>query len=288
MKILKNNRLQIEFNDENAYTAARFDHCGIIKQVTLDGKFNFCTTQTLDDDGFAHERGIGLCNEFGLESALGYEEKLNYFVKIGIGDVVRNPDKESKMKMLLKNPQLKPEIKSEYTENSATFTLEQASKNGYAYKYEKKVVLVENKIEFYTKLINTGERFIDTSEYYHNFVNLDNEPVDENYELKVDSIPSDWADLPMGQIKVNGDTFYFEEPVNEVFYVRAHQPNSMSKWTLKSKKTGLSMSETSQNKVVKFAIWGLDHVFSTELFTDVKLNQGETYENKRTLTFSKT
>lgn len=284
MKKLSNNRLNITFADKTDYQAARFDHCGIIKDIILDNKYSFATTEVLTDDELQNTRGIGLCNEFGLESALGFEENIDYFIKIGVGEVVNSNDASSNL--MVKKDNSHTDIHESFTSKSATFKLTQSSENGYAYEYEKKIVLVDNTIEIYTTLKNTGERFIDTAEYYHNFINLDNDKIDENYVLTVDSIPSNWHSEPVGQLKINENTFYFTEKVSEVFYARAYNPNGMSTWTLTNKKTGLSMSEHSENKVTKFAIWGLPHVYSSELFTDIKIATNETYTNKRTFSFN--
>lgn len=285
MKKLCNERLELTFANENDYKAARFDHCGIIKSVVLDGKYSFMTNESVADDGLSQTRGIGLCSEFGLESALGFEEDLDIFMKIGVGEVYRNPDKNSAMMMLAKNPNTKPDIKSTFSADTATFNLSQKSDNGYAYDYAKKIALVGNSIEIYISLKNTGEKFIDTSEYFHNFVNLNGEEIDENYVATVDSIPNTWHDKPVGQLQIDKNSFTFPKKVNTVFYARAYNPNGMTSWTLTNKKTGLGMSEKSKNEVTRFAIWGVEHVFSCELFTDVKIAPGEIYTNKRTFSF---
>ncbi|MFI3325806.1 MAG: hypothetical protein R3Y35_06495 [Clostridia bacterium] len=285
MRELKNNRIQVTFAGENDYTAARFDWCGIIREVTLDGKFTFGSSEKPKQEPRTTLMGLGLCSEFGLEQPLGLDENLDYLMKIGVGEVVRNPDKTSKHTYIRKNPDLCPNIKSKFTDDTATFTLAQSSDNGYAYEYEKKIVIIDNTIEIYTTLKNVGEKFIDTKEYFHNFVNLNDMPVDENYVMTVNQIPENWEKAFVGEIEVEGKTFSFPEKVSHVFYARANETNSMTKWTLSHKNSNISMSETTDTPATRFATWGLGHVYSCELFTDVKIATGETYNNKRTFKF---
>lgn len=285
MKQLKNDRLCLSFAPQSAYIGARFDWCGIIEQVVLDDQYEFCIRHLQDEQG-STQGGIGLCNEFGLDGPLGQDEELPYCMKIGVGEVVQNPNPTPGNDYILRDGKT-PDIQAVYTADTAIFTLTQTSDNGYGYHYVKKVSLDGNRVVFETTVKNIGQKRIDTKEYYHNFVHLNHLPVDAHYHLKADQMPETWVERDVGQLSINQADFGFPGDVDQVFYCRSDEPKSAHTWTLSHDEAGLSITEHCQNPAVRFAIWGLPHVFSCELFTQVSLAVGETYQNKRVMTFDK-
>ena len=86
MMILQNTRVHIEILEPGtAYTRTRFDWTGACRQITLDGRINYCSQEAVGDN--KGTEGIGLCNEFGIHTPIGYDDTAvgDYFPKIGIG-----------------------------------------------------------------------------------------------------------------------------------------------------------------------------------------------------------
>src|SRR5512135_3483133 len=87
---LHSDRLEVEISQPGAaYSGTRFDWSGFVTQVTLDGKHTYCIPESLvPGEGSG---GIGLCNEFGIDSPVGFDETKpgDLFPKIGIGLLTR-------------------------------------------------------------------------------------------------------------------------------------------------------------------------------------------------------
>ncbi|MFD1908517.1 hypothetical protein ACFSQ7_37740 [Paenibacillus rhizoplanae] len=85
-RILSNGVLTVEIAEVGAYGGTRFDWTGFITGVTLEqGGHTFCVPESLvPGQGTG---GIGLCNEFGISRAIGYEDAAagEWFPKFGIG-----------------------------------------------------------------------------------------------------------------------------------------------------------------------------------------------------------
>jgi len=87
---LKNDRLTVEIaRPGSIYTGTRFDWTAFITQVTLDQTHTFCVPES--DQPGQGTGGVGLCNEFGIEQAIGYDAAHpgECFPKFGIGLLVK-------------------------------------------------------------------------------------------------------------------------------------------------------------------------------------------------------
>ncbi len=86
MITIQNKRLEIQIQEPgSSYKRARFDWSGICQQITLDGKHTYCSQEATADD--LGTEGIGLIDEFGIVTPIGYDQiKVgDWFPKIGIG-----------------------------------------------------------------------------------------------------------------------------------------------------------------------------------------------------------
>ena len=83
---LKSDRLLVEIaKPGTVYAGSRFDWTGFITQVYLDGKHTFCAYEDVVPG--LGSGGIGFCNDFGLNTPIGYDEAEigEGYMKIGIG-----------------------------------------------------------------------------------------------------------------------------------------------------------------------------------------------------------
>jgi hypothetical protein len=175
--------LTVLLPDENRgyYRSTRFDWSGIVAQVEY-GKHSFFqdwrgyngTIHAGDHDPLKPGTATGTAEEF--RNPLGYEEAKpgDPFLKIGVG--------------ILKREDMKPyhwdvpyQIIEAGTwqiiekEKSISFIQEMKTDFGYAYEYEKIIVLSEGESEF--KIVHTlkniGDKHIHANPYCHNFFQFD-------------------------------------------------------------------------------------------------------------------
>ncbi len=281
--ILKNNRLEVTIQvPGSCYKGARFNWCGIIEQVTLDNTYSFCTKESLHPH--TGTNGIGLCNEFGLEKAIGYESVKvgEYFPKIGIGSLQKDTQEEYKFFY----PYKILENKIDYIEEMQTikFTMEQKELSGYGYIYEKRITIKGNHLIVSYYLKNTGVKPIDTTEYCHNFIRVNHGLINQEYKLKFNKEMTFEQKEDILQFRKNEISWL--KPVNKVFYLATNECKGLNRWCLIHKETGVSISESVNQEVYRFALWGDRHVVSPEMFIDISLKPNAIQRWTRTYEFN--
>lgn len=269
----------------HVYTGSRFDWTGFILQVTLENEHTFCTQESLHtSEGTG---GIGLCNEFGIQHALGYEEAQLHepFMKIGVG-LLRKPDEAAYT--FHKPYSVQPAIVHvESTAHQVTFRSLPLEIKGYAVAYNKTISLRDNYIEITYELDNVGQKPIQTNEYNHNFISIDHCPIGPAYCLTFpikkfsESLP-DPLSLYGNEItwtRTPESDFYFKVPGSRL-------PETYS-WQLIHREQAVGMREYSDFPIEHFALWGKAHVVSPEVFYAIELQPGESRTWKRTYEFFK-
>ena len=154
--ILKSDRLEVEIAQPGThYNGTRFDWSGFITQVTLDGQHTFCMPESLRPG--KGTGGSGLCNEFGIEKSLGYDEAPvgGAFPKLGIG-LLKRPDGEPYKFM-------RPfEIVEEFPiiidarQEQVTFYVEPIACMGYAARLKKTISVAGPELTIAYQLDNVG------------------------------------------------------------------------------------------------------------------------------------
>ena len=180
--ILKNENLEISIDLPNeGYKATRFDYTGKITRVKFRG-IPITTTEQLNAPTEDY-LGKGFYNEFGIDSALGYDEiKADvWFHKIGVG-LLR---KDDEIYQLNKNYETNPaDFQVKIAASNITIYCKSERINGYSYVLRKKIELHESSFTIHYCLENTGNKKIETTEYNHNFIAIDNELIGADYFLK--------------------------------------------------------------------------------------------------------
>lgn len=283
--VLQNERLKVKVAvPGNEYKGSRFDWTGMITDIVLDNKYQFCSKESLIEG--KGSGGIGLSNEFGIHEPIGYSEAKvgEEFPKLGIGLLKKdNNDDYNFFKQYSIN---EFEKKVNLEDNSITFICEPKEVNGYAVKYVKKVTINENELTVEYELDNVGEKSIHTTEYCHNFVAINNEPMSSDYILKFSSTVK--SELKPEIFDISENTIEINQQVKEEFYCTL---NNFSKdkgqyFELIHKPSKVSIRETVDFKIERMAIWGTPHVISPEMFISINIEPEMKQTWKRVYTFN--
>lgn len=280
----KNLEIQIDFPHEN-YNFSRFDWTGKI----VDVKYKNISLAGVEDSNCKNENfcGRGFYNEFGIETALGFEEIEigEWFHKIGVGLL-----KKEGLKYAFNKPyKIKPaEFQVNTTEDSVHISCISSSENGYSYELQKEIEIQEMgfTIKYYLK--NAGEKAIRTDEYAHNFVAIGNGFIGENYILNFpfDLKPESFGETVNSELAVSilDNGINFNKTPNEQFFFSNLTGGEAVKasWELMHLKTKIGIRENTSFQTNKVNLWGWKHVVSPELFFDINIAPGERTEWTRT------
>ena len=282
--ILSNERLKVKISLPGIeYRGSRFDWMGMITDVVLDNKDKFCSKESLiEGEG---TDGKGLYNEFGIEDPIGYEDAAigDEFPKIGVGLLKKESSKAYDFFHQYSINEFKNEVKVE--DDNITFICNPKETRGYEIKYIKKISIKENELIVDYTIENLGKKAINTTEYCHNFILINDKLVGNDYLLRF-SYPVEMDNKPE-ILDINNNEIMFNQEVKDVFYCRL---KNFSKergqyFELIHKASGVGVRESSDFNIERVAIWGMEHVISPEVFVNVNINPGESQSWKRTYKF---
>lgn len=284
---LHSDRLQVEIAEPGKhYAGSRFDWTGFVTQVTLDGRHTFCQSES--PDPAKGTGGRGLCNEFGIQTPIGFDEANpgGLFPKLGVGLLTRPDDKPYSFS----HPYAVTPFVIETTTSpqAVRFVSQPRPCGGYAARLTKEIAVEENRLAIRYRLENTGGKTLATDEYAHNFVAIDNHPIGPDYTLTT-AFPLKGKDAPSPGLGLTGNQACWPEMVapGKAFY---HQITIIpagvgSRWELRHNPSGVVMSETGDFPLFRFALWGMGHTVSPEMFCRIRLPPGQTLSWKRTYEF---
>jgi hypothetical protein len=282
---IASDRLTVEMLEPGSpvYTRTRFDWTGFVTQVTLDGATTFCVPESLvTGEGTG---GIGLCNEFGTNIPVGYDDAKagEQFPKIGIGLLTRVDDKE--YSPFFPYPLQPFPMHVEIEKSTAVFAVDPVPVRGYAVRLVKRVEAVESRLVIHYCLENVGEKTIETSEYNHNFVGIDGAGFGPDYEL---SFPFAVKSEAPGPFEVDrGKITWPSKP--EQAYCRAlsgYEGMPAPWWNLKLRTNGAAIREQPDFAWTRCIFFGTAHLVSTEVFVGIHVEPGNHQEWTREYTFT--
>lgn len=265
------------------YQRTRFDWTGMVTDVWLDQQHSFCSVES--PNPLVGAGGIGLCGEFGIHEPVGYAEAPigTGFPKIGVGNLT----KEDAADYFFMRPYPCEPYPCTVATHAAglVFTQSPLPCNGYAVHYVKTITVSDNRLHMVMTLHNTGSKPIETTEYNHNFLQIDKTPVGSAYRLLLS------AALPLtrqdGSIWSSDGTLTWPNGEAGFYGVCNQIPAADSfQWTLHNRLTGASVRERVDFHPLRFACWGMPHVISPEVFRLVRLQPGEITSWTREWTFS--
>jgi len=178
-----------------------------------------------------HRYGKGFYNEFGIDTALGFEEtnEGDWFHKIGVGLL----QKEGTHYDFQKSYKIKAATFSTRIELQAFFmSCIAPNVHGYAYQLHKEIVLQEAGFNINYTLMNTGQKSIRTDEYAHNFMAFNQAEIDTNYQLKLpfNLHPTFFGETDFKSNKIN--LWGWSHVISpEIFHEINIAPNETAQWT---------------------------------------------------------
>ncbi len=284
--ILKNSELTLTVERaREKYRGSRFDWNGFISQAKFRG------TTLLGEEKPVFQRnsriyGRGLHNEFGIKKCVGYDDCAvgEWFPKIGTGWL----RKDAKPYFFYTQYELEPlafecEV-SGMTE--ASFFCDSGARNGYGYRYEKRIRLEGPTFAIDYSLTNIGDKPLETDEYVHNFLCVGRRRVDEGLSLSFPwrLTPERFVETnnPDGVLEVNGNRIDVIDQTDQQFYLGgisegvAPEDGLASAWTLTDARGKISLSEKSAFEPSAVHVWGWKSVISPEVFYPVSVAPGST------------
>ena len=262
----KNLEIQIDFPLKN-YNFSRFDWTGKI----VDVKFKNISFASIEDPQCQNENyfGKGFYNEFGIDTALGFEETKigGWFHKIGVGLL----KKEDSNYAFNKQYEIRPaKFQTKTSATSVLIKCVSAAINGYSYELHKEIGVQETSFTIKYNLKNTGDKIINTNEYVHNFVSINNDLVGENYylnfpfelkpELFDETVNSEMA------VAIGSNSIEFKNIPNEQFFFSNLSGGEMvsASWELINLNSKIGIRENASFQTNKVNLWGWRHVISPE------------------------
>lgn len=284
--ILKNKNLEvcIDLPNEN-YKFSRFDWTGKISKVNFQDIPVFTIERT--DDVNENLFGKAFYNEFGIDTALGFDEAKigDWFHKIGVGLLKKTTEDYN----FYEKHDIKPakfEVVSK--PNQIIITCKSEAMSGYSYVLKKTITLLESGFSIDYSLKNTGEKDIVTDEYVHNFTAINNALMGTDYVLKfpfqLNQDSFDETVNPEQVINIEGTEIKFNGSTREQFFFSNLTGNKSerAKWDLINLKSNIGISESASFPTNKINVWGWEHVISPELFYNLQVKPGQSAEWYRT------
>lgn len=282
---LKNKDLTVQIHlPDEGYSFSRFDWTGkisrvVYKNVSVSGRERL---KDSDPDLF----GRGLYNEFGIDSALGFEEAEmgGWFHKIGIGLLKKDlPNYQFHKKYEIRRAR----FESKGDKEKLILTCRSEAFNGFSYVLEKEIRLEDGGFSIQYRLHNNGDKMISTQEYAHNFMAIDEKLMGPDYVLRFpfEIRPEKFGEMvnPKGIVEMGSKSVEFNGSPREQFFFSnlSGDENVEAKWELIHLPSKVGIRETGSFNTRKINLWGWRHVISPELFVDLSIDPGKSAEWSR-------
>jgi hypothetical protein len=285
MLTIHNKRLAIQFQEPGGiYTRTRFDWGGICLQILLDG----CTT-FLSQEATAGElgtEGVGLSDEFGIQTPIGYQqiEVGGWFPKIGVGFLQKVDSKP--YDFFSDYPYQKLPVRTEKSGDvEISFLQESPVLNGWGWRLRKTFSLDGPCLKIDYTLENIGNKPLVTEQYNHNFFAIDSQVIGPDYQLQTSfPVEFEWVD---GGIQVETDRLNLTEIPTTPFYALQSNCKDLQdiEWQLIHLPSFHGVRVREKYPLFKFAFWGKSHVISPEFFVWIDLQPGQSQSWKREYKF---
>lgn len=276
--VLCSDRLKVEIAKPGIFPAvtSRFDWCGFITSVKLDGVHEFCVAEP---ENLVHPStgGIGLCNEYLypiLCTEAGVGEK---FAKFGIG-LFTKPD--SKEYCFYRKYDITPfPMKWETDENKAVFYTEPDNSVKDCIRQVKRITVDGNELSMEVEIENTGKREIKMEEFCHNFLTIDGLKIGPGYRLDIPYIRNE-EELKAGTLYGRQGRFSFSRYNAKAALLQVSEDYidkeaAEYEWKLAHEASKASVRCIDEFCPAHLDIWSIDFIISVETFYGIHLKPGD-------------
>jgi len=278
--VINSERLRVDIATPGTlYSGSRYDWTAFITQITLDDRVTFCAPEAIDGSGSG---GIGLCSEFGIESAVGFDEAAlgEHFVKPGVGLLERVDE----LPYDFARPyRITPfDVATELRDGEILFISEPKGCRGYSLRTMRTVRVESSDVIVESLIENVGSRRINTTEYCHNFIAINGRNPGKGTRLRLsESAPS--INRCSG-LQVTGSAIYWQQELTETFYAK-FDGCFPSWWELVDTDLGVAVSEEVDFEPDGFALFATKRTTSPEIFIRIDLMPGKRCQWKRRFKF---
>ena len=213
----------------------------------MNNRHQFCTSE-FEDPSKINSGGRGFYNEFGIESAIGFDEFKpgERFHKIGVGLL----KKDREPYFFINQYDIQPaHFETKFLSGNVLFTILSDEVNGYAYLLRKSIVLDNSSFSIEYSLKNTGDKAFHTSEYVHNFLSLNGSKIGPDYSLRFPFIidESNFVETvnPLNELRFEKEFVKWNLEISETFYIgkmNSIEYNECS-WELRNMKEKIGIRE---------------------------------------------
>lgn len=277
--ILQNERLKVTVSEPGSlYRRQRFDWCGIVTDVCLDGKHTFISKEP----ELYNENGGGYGLSSGFEALNGFE-----YITTAPGDLVprlgaglfRRADRSAFS--VYRDVEIEPaHMEWQAYANEVKFITYPMPCNGYSFRLEKHMLLVDDRLETHYSVTNVGEKSVILEEFNHNYTMINNIPVNKDYEFRVPYRLG--VQMSKGRVVLGYNTLSVED-YDDFFLLDldGFQGVIPHDWSVVHKPSGVGYSEKLYGAVSHAQIWGAANNFCPETFYRFNSVPGQTDTWKR-------
>lgn len=263
------------------YRASRFDWSGVVPCVSLKGH-RFFGEWFRQFDPMTNDAITGPVEEFrSSDGALGYTDAKpeELFVKPGVG-VLRRID-DTPYKFGFTYPLVDSGKWSVKTKrHSITFTQQLTGPRGYAYLYQKKIVLSGSVMTLEHSLKNTGTRAITTDVYDHDFFMFNGHPIGPGIKIRFPFQPK--PETPLGDaVQLEGNEIIYKEELTPrhgvAGYLQGYGASAADyDFTVEDAKQGVGIEQSSDHPISRFYLWSIRTTVSPEAYIHLDIPPGKT------------
>jgi len=263
----------------------RFDRTGAATSIVLDGKYTFATPESHTNKKTT-TGGMGLMAEFLGQDFIEAAAVGERFHKAGVGTIERvEEDMGPYAYMKLSCERYEADIEQD-GDNAVVFSLTAPMMHGHAFDLTRRASVQGNVLTMQATMTNKGEKAFSLLEYNHNFANLNDRVVGQDYRVDL-TYPLTLGKPPAGVISQDGTVYTFSGTPERPFFLSTDDVGDADTygWTLSHAADGLRMSEKVSEKPARTAMWGTEHIVSVEVFLPISLKPGESKTWTREWTF---
>lgn len=262
------------------YRGVRFDRSGMITKLTCNGHSYFGINGPEVRNPVGNDHCAGISEAFFEPIGFDEVEPGQPFLKLGVG-VLEKPFARKYFFGTSYWPITFFDWKWEIGADRIDL-VQQGALNDWAYEYRKQIILPDGKaaLEVHYTLTNTGKRQLTTSQYAHNFIRIDDQPIGEDYTVTFSGKVRHARPLPDSATFTGGNTFTL--PVRTMFTPLSGFRSVADNRATVSLPDGTGITISGDFTPFRYWLFASSRVACPEPFIRIDLDPGESMRWTRT------